>query len=76
VRDHILTQARNRFRVKESNTVYRQGGAVIYDGDTLLEQLEEVLMSGGGLYWTTSKAQQNRWERRGGECAREPEFGA
>ena len=34
VRDHILTQAWNKFLVKVLNIVYRWGGEVVYDGDT------------------------------------------
>ena len=50
VRDHILTQARNKFRVKELNIVYRWGGVVVYDGDTLPDKIEEVLVSKGEVY--------------------------
>ena len=37
IRDHILTKARNKFRIKELNIVYRWGGEVVYDGDALME---------------------------------------
>ena len=33
------------FQVKALNIVYRWGGEVVYDGDTLPEQIEEVLAS-------------------------------
>jgi len=36
VRDHILTQARNKFRITElSIIIYRWGGDVVYDGEIL-----------------------------------------
>ena len=50
VRDHILAQARNKFRNKELNIVYQWGGEVVYDGDTLPEKTEEVLVSKGEAY--------------------------
>ena len=50
MRHHILTQQRNKFWVKEMNIVYRWGGEVVYDGDTLPEQVEEVLVSKGEAY--------------------------
>jgi len=45
MRDHILTQAKNKFQLKELDIVYRWGGEVVYDGDTLLEQIEEEFLS-------------------------------
>src|SRR5258708_390535 len=50
VRDHILAQARDKFRNKELNIVYQWGGEVVYDGDTLPEKTEEVLVSKGEAY--------------------------
>jgi len=43
--DHILTQTKNKFRVKEPNIVYRWGGEVVYDGETLPERIEKVLVN-------------------------------
>ena len=50
MRDHILTQTKNGLRVKELNILYRRGGEVVYDGDTLPEQIEEVLVSKSEAY--------------------------
>jgi len=48
VRGHILTQARNKFRVKELSTIYRRGGEIVYDGKTL--EIDDVLVSKGEAY--------------------------
>lgn len=50
VRDHILAQARNKFRIKELNIIYQWGGEIVYDGDTLSEKIDEVLVSKGEAY--------------------------
>ena len=50
MRDHILTRTKNKLRVNELNIVYRRGGEVAYDGDTLLKQIEEVLVSKSEAY--------------------------
>jgi release factor H-coupled RctB family protein len=50
VRDHILTQARNKFRIKELHIVYRWGGEVVHDGDTIPESIDEALVSKGEAY--------------------------
>jgi len=50
VRNHILTQARNRFRIKELPIIYRWGGDLIYYGEALSEKLDEVLVSKGPAY--------------------------
>ena len=49
MRDHILTQQRNKFWVKELNIVYRCGGEVVYDGEAFRNRLK-VLVSKGEAY--------------------------
>jgi hypothetical protein len=77
VRGHILTQARNKFRIKELSIIYRWGGEVVYDSETLQKKIDEVLVSKGEAYTgPSSQTFQNRWKSQGGERAREPEFRA
>jgi hypothetical protein len=47
MRDHILTQARIKFRIKEPFIIYPWGGEVAYDGETLPKKVDEVLVSKG-----------------------------
>jgi len=52
VRDHILTQAWNKFLVRVLGIVYRWGGGVVYAIAMVIhpEQIEEVLVTKGKAY--------------------------
>jgi len=67
-RDHILTQGRKKFQVKVLNIVYRWGGEVVYDGDTLQKQIEEVLVSRDEAY-TGPPAKYTRTGGNAGEVS-------
>ena len=66
-RDHILTQGGKKFQVKVLNIVYRWGGEVVYDGDILPKQIEEVLVSRGEAY-TRPPAKYTRTDGNAGEA--------
>lgn len=68
VRDHILAQARNKFRIKELSIIYRWGGEVVYDGDTLPEKIDEVLVSKGEAY-IGPPAKHTRTDGKAGEVS-------
>ena len=55
-------------QVKALNIVYRWGGEVVYDGDTLPEQIEEVLVSRDEAY-TRPPAKYTRTDGSAGEVS-------
>jgi len=68
VRDHILTQARNKFRIKELSIIYQWGGEVVHDGDTIPEKIDEVLVSKGEAY-IGPPAKHTRTDGKAGEVS-------
>lgn len=50
VTEHILQHARNKFHNKNLDTIYKWGGEVVDEGNTLDETVDEVLVSKGEAY--------------------------
>lgn len=73
--DHILTQARNKFRIEELNIVDRWGGEVIHDGVTLPEHVGFVACAWnvirGLLAITSPQVNVLRYAGWGRWCTRE-----
>lgn len=57
IKELILNQARNKFHNRYLSVIYRWGGEVVEDGDTLPDKEEEVLVSKGELYIGPPKKQ-------------------
>lgn len=57
IKELILNQARNKFHNRYLSIVYRWGGEVVEDGNTLPDKEEEVLVSKGELYIGPPKKQ-------------------